>query len=136
MISISIATIPLQVDLIDMPRTHIRAAAVDVAVTSAGRILDYRLRIFGVLETGAILTNKGVNWDSKLQIYTSSRYSDALEKEGKTELVVLSLFQYYFYDWSPSAVGAKQNFYITNRNDLRCRLSASVLAVNDLYSQI
>jgi hypothetical protein len=137
MIFISKTTIPLQVDVVDLPRLYSRAMLLQLAITSKGLIVNYNISLARSSEYKVVFAKhqKYRNSIFVMRRISPDRFivnSDA--KSAATDSFIL--FQYYFYDWPVSIVGAKQNLFVTNIFDLICRIESSIRVVNDRFADI
>jgi hypothetical protein len=134
---ISIEIIPLQVDVIDLPRPYARAILLQLAITSVGQIVGYDISLPLNSEYEIVYGKHQVYRDSVLNFHKNISKTIVLYSSTKIATKdALSLFQYFFYDWPPSVVGAKQNLFTTNIRNLVCRIETSIGVANDWHTKI
>ena len=137
MIFISKATIPLEVDVVDLPRLYTQATLLHLAITTQGFIVNYNISL-GRSSGYEVVFAKHQKYRNPVFI-TGKLSPDNFIMNSDTKSAAsdsLILFQYYLYDWPISLVGARQNLFITNICDLTCRIECSISLVNDRLTNI
>lgn len=137
MIFISKTTIPLEVDVVDLPRLYTRATLLQLAITSHGLIMNYNIALARSSEYEVVFAK---HQKYRNPIFVTRKLSpDGFIMNSDTKSAAsdsLILFQYYLYDWPISLIGARQNLFVTNICDLICRIESSISLVNNWRTNI